>query len=103
VNPKDHLESAVTIEAENDSESAPESEVPNLLSDEAPLKVLIIDPPGAYGGYGSLPAWQNNYLPRLAQAIKGAGSQAKARSKVEFLVIYGDFAFPASVEWYSAF
>ncbi len=102
IDPGDPAHSAVTIEAENNSESALGSEVPKLLSDEASLKVLITYPPGAYGGHGSLRVWRDDYLTRLSQAIQTTAGRAKTGCAAEFLLIYGDYAFPAPVEWHFA-
>ncbi len=87
----------VVIEPENDPESVYDSEIPKLVTDGAPLKILI-----TYHGYGpnQLPSeWRKGFLTKARETIAGTQLSILPDEELEFLVILGDRVEERPEEW----
>jgi len=83
----------VAIEAENAPETVFDDqgkELSKLITDSAPLKVLVTYHADNYANMESAEAWRDSFLRRVHDAITNSGHQVRGGDRVEFLLILGD-------------
>ena len=84
----------VAIEAENNARSTLKSEVPGLLTDSAPLKVLVTYD---YPRPGETPdKWRSRFLPTLCRTITSKSTiqdpyKLRPPGDFEFLLVLGEY------------
>jgi hypothetical protein len=88
----------VAIEPENEPRYVWYSEVPKLLRDDAPLKVLI-----TYHGYNTKQTpegWRQDFLDHLKNEATSGGHEVEPAGDVEFLAILGDRVEDNASDWH---
>ena len=85
----------IVIEVENTANSALEEngEVPKLLRDETPVKVVLTqypDRPTAYGGLDSPKKWQSEVLRRRVDAILKSPEGIRPEGEIDLLIALAD-------------
>ena len=88
----------VVIEPENQPRYVIFSEVPKLLKDDAPLKVLITY--HAYAKAEAPEAWRRKFLDTLRHEVTGEGHPVRPSGPVEFLTILGDRVEEDPTDWH---